>query len=169
MASSVITRREAIQLISTSSKRQHLLLVAALMKRLAKWLDEDENEWQLVGLLHDLDYDQTVTDRSRHGMLAASQLEGRLPERCLHAIRSHDFRTGVKPESTLDLALISSDALISLLSRRGRQRLTFTQAMKEIESESIERPWIKDDILGCRKFGIEPLEFIRLAQNLKAK
>jgi len=163
----LITRKEAIQLISSSSKREHLLLVAALMKQLARRLGEDENEWQLVGLLHDLDYDQTVRDRSKHGMLAASQLEGRLPERCLHAIRSHDFRTGVRPESRLDLALISSDALINFLSRRGHQRLASDQAMKEIETESIERPWIKDDILGCRKFGIEPAEYIRLAQNLK--
>jgi len=165
----MITREEAVQLISHSSKKEHLLLVAALMKKLACRLGEDQTEWELVGLLHDLDFDQTASDGGKHGLLAASQLKGRLPEPCLHAIRAHDFRTGVKPESRLDLGLITADTLIHYILKEGSRKATPLQAMNDAKSQSLERPWIMKNILLCRELGIEPVELIRLAQDTQAQ
>lgn len=96
--------------IKGSSKYEHSLLVSRIMKNLAKYFKTSENKWVLVGLLHDLDYDQ-LNDYSQHGMKASEQLGNRLPQDAIHAIQAHDYRTSVKPESLLDEALIFADSL----------------------------------------------------------
>ena len=101
----MITLEEAKRLIAHSSKLNHSLFVSSLMGRLAGFLDSDLDTWMLVGLLHDLDYDETVCDRSKHGVIAANRLSGMLPEEALLAIQRHDHRTGMLPETDLDYAL----------------------------------------------------------------
>jgi len=96
------SRGETLRLIEGSSKRYHSVLSAKLMRILARTFHEDEGEWELVGLLHDLDHDLVHGDMSRHGMVAAEMLKGKLSESCLHAIRAHDRRTGVEPQGILD-------------------------------------------------------------------
>ncbi len=99
----MMSYKDAINLISGSSKYQHSLLTSRIMIKIARKLNENESVWVLVGLLHDLDYDD-VEDYSRHGIIACEKLEGHLPEDALHAIKSHDYRTSIKPKSVLDEA-----------------------------------------------------------------
>jgi len=105
----MLSKQEALRLIDGRSKAKHMIAVSAIMKGLAKRLGMNEEEWELVGLLHDLDHDEVKGDMSKHGLVAAKMLKGRLSEECLYAIRAHDHRTGVKPKSVLDKALIASD------------------------------------------------------------
>jgi len=113
----MISRDEAIELVSGLSRFSHLLMVSAMMKKLAERFGENGKKWELTGLLHDLDIDDTQNDMSKHGVIAAERLEGKLPEICLHAIRAHDFRTGVIPMSKLDKALIAVDSVAVLVER----------------------------------------------------
>ncbi|MFC1802740.1 HD domain-containing protein [Thermoproteota archaeon] len=105
---------EAITLIKKSSKYEHSLLVSRIMKALAKSFDIPEQVWILVGLLHDLDY-EAIDDFTQHGEKASEQIGNRLPQEALHAIQAHDYRTGIKPESLLDEALIFADSLTGFL------------------------------------------------------
>jgi predicted hydrolase (HD superfamily) len=66
------------------------------MKILAKQFNVSEEIWILVGLLHDFDYD-IVDDSSSYGLLAAKELQEKLPSEAIYAIQSHDYRAGVKP------------------------------------------------------------------------
>ena len=79
------------------------------MSRIMAVLSESHGEvisdWELSGLLHDLDYDDTVDDREHHGVKAAEALSGLLDEAILQAIRSHDHRSGYQPSSLLDHSL----------------------------------------------------------------
>jgi len=87
------------------------------MKKLSEKLSENSLEWELVGLLHDLDFDEVRSDMSKHGVVAAEKLKGKLPEHCLYAIKAHDYRTGFKPQSRLDKALIAVDSLAVLMNK----------------------------------------------------
>jgi predicted hydrolase (HD superfamily) len=159
----LITRGEAIELIRNSSKRKHLLLVGKIMKIIARQIGENETEWEIVGILHDLDYDVTSLDRTQHGVLGALQLEGRLPEHCLHAIRSHDFRTGIKPNSRLDYALIAIDTLANYVLKDGKAKPSSRGAIEEIDRLSNERPWVRTNILsGCEQMELDFQDIIRL-------
>lgn len=76
-------------------------------------------DWELAGLLHDLDYDATVDDREHHGVKAADALSGLLDETVLYAIKSHDHRTGYQPSSLLDHSLRFADAVSMLITEPG--------------------------------------------------
>ena len=41
------------------------------MAEVARELKEDTHLWKIVGLLHDLDYDEVKGDMQRHGVVAA--------------------------------------------------------------------------------------------------
>lgn len=158
-----ISKEEALRLIDGSSKRLHSVLSARLMKALAKILHEDEDEWELVGLLHDLDYDLVQGDMSRHGIMAAEMLQGKLPERGLNAIKSHDHRTGVKPRSLLDESLIFADSLAVLLEDRVFDILadacTFEKTLRD---ESEEKPWISENIRSYfRRWNVSLSQILR--------
>lgn len=87
LVSPMLTRQEALQLvdhyISSADKRKHVIVVSAIMKSLAEAIGANEDESELVGLMHDLDYDLVKGDMRRHGLVAAEMLEGKLPESCL--------------------------------------------------------------------------------------
>jgi hypothetical protein len=102
-----------------------------------------------VGLLHDLDYDQTSVDEGRHGVLGAEVLNRRLPDEALHAIARHDNRSGVKPETLLDHSLRLADALAILMEevelRKPVSGWAFQMALLKVEGS---KPWLRDLITG---------------------
>jgi uncharacterized protein len=55
----MISREEAGRLIEYSNRYMHGVLTGRIMAALAEALEEDAGLWETVGLLHDLDYDQT--------------------------------------------------------------------------------------------------------------
>ena len=115
----MITRDEALKLIRSKVKNEklikHMLAVEAIMRALAKRFGEDEEIWGLTGLLHDLDYEETRNDFSKHGIVSAKYLKGKVPEEILEAIRAHNELTGYKPSSLLAKALIVADQLSGLI------------------------------------------------------
>jgi len=146
-----------------------MIAVSAIMKELAKRLGMNEKEWELVGLLHDLDYDIIEDDMSRHGLVASKMLEGKLPEKCLHAIKAHDHRTGVKPESTIDKALIASDCIWRLIVRtalasRGRKihRIKLDTLKNKFKNDSFPK-FLKNGIIMCTQVNLPLEEFFKLS------
>ena len=130
-----ISPEEALSLLEGSSKYEHSLIVSRIMKKLAEHFNASVELWSIIGLLHDLDYDN-VSDFSKHGIKAADELDGLLPIEALHAIRAHDIRTGVKPVGLLDEALIFADSLA-----------VYLEARPSLDSERTgfsERPWLRE-------------------------
>jgi predicted hydrolase (HD superfamily) len=128
-----ITIKDAYTLIENSSKRHHSILVSRIMKILANLFDKSEELWTLVGLLHDYDYDQ-LKDFSQHGILTAEQLKHRLPSLVLQAIKAHDIRTGIKPESLLDESLVFADSFAGFIE--SNESLSKSENLFEAE------PWV---------------------------
>ncbi len=107
------------------------------MRELAQFFDKPEQEWVLVGLLHDLDYD-TVDDFSQHGLEASKLLCNQLSREMLHAIQAHDYRTGVIPESLLDEALVFADSLTVFIDSKGD--------LDENNSIFVAKPWLWENL-----------------------
>ena len=89
-----MTREQALALMRSRLKnknlQKHVLAVAAVMKRLAARLGADAETWELVGLLHDLDYEETLKDPDRHGLLSAEWLrEQGVAEEIVQAVLAH--------------------------------------------------------------------------------
>ena len=162
----MISWSEAIKLVKGTSRFEHSLLVSHLMAELARELKENTLEWKLVGLLHDLDYDETAENRTMHGVITAHRLKGRLPEECLYAIKAHDHRTGFKPKSKLDKALVIADSLAVLVEEVEKEGVTTETLKKELEKISLEKPWIKTNILKCEEIGLKLNQLLQTCINV---
>jgi len=154
-------------LVRSTSKYAHVLMVSHMMRQLARALDENESEWTLVGLLHDLDYDEVKNDMRRHGIVAAERLKGKLPEHCVYAVKAHDYRAGIKAKGKLDNALIATDSLASLIEKMGKtaEKLNAEKLRAELESISASHPWYKTNVLKCEEIGLRMDKFLRLCLN----
>jgi putative nucleotidyltransferase with HDIG domain len=66
----MIQRDEALTLLKEYLKNdnlvKHSLAVEAIMTALAKHLSENSEVWGLTGLLHDIDYEYTKDDPTKH-------------------------------------------------------------------------------------------------------
>jgi len=161
----MISKIEALKLVKNCSKYSHSSLASKLMKRLAEKLGEDSLEWELVGLLHDLDFDEVRSDMSKHGVLTAQKLKDELPEHCLYAIKAHDYRTGFKPRSRLDKALIAVDSLAVLMEEvlKEIEEPDKQDLKNKLERLSSREPWHKSNIQKCEELGLTLDEFLGLA------
>lgn len=168
----MLTKQEGLQLvdryISSTDKRKHVVAVSAIMKSIAKSIDANEDEWELVGLVHDLDYDLVKSDMRKHGLVAAEMLEGKLSESCLHAIKAHDYGSGIEPKSRIDNALIATDCVWFLVVRatlatpqKKTRELNLGALKKAFESESFPA-YLRDGILMCKDVGLTLDQFLRL-------
>jgi putative nucleotidyltransferase with HDIG domain len=159
----MISKDEALHLVERTSKYQHALIASTIMGKLAQRLGEDEGGWELVGLLHDLDYDLVQEDMAKHGVVASEMLTNKLPSESLYAIKSHDYRTGFQPKSRLDNALIIADTLERIIDRiTTRGELSVQRLEEEIERISAERPWYKANLRRAKELGLEVDEVLRL-------
>ena len=113
-----MTRDEARALMQARLKnknlQKHVLAVAAVMKHLAVRFGADEGVWELVGLLHDLDYEETLKDPDRHGLLSAEWLRGQgVAEEIIAGVLAH---AGKAPrDAPLNQAAYCADPVTGLL------------------------------------------------------
>ena len=159
---SVIAREEALELIKRSSKYDHSVMVSRIMEALADIFNEDMVEWGLVGLLHDLDHDVIDGDMSKHGIVAAEMLKGRLSEGGLHAIRAHDHRAGIASSSLLDESLIFADGLAVLMEDQALSSTADARALERaLQVEGVEKPWVAETIRTyCISKGVEATQIL---------
>lgn len=171
----MLSRGEALELVRSKVRDEryvrHMLAVEAIMRRLAERLGEDVEKWGLAGLLHDIDFEETRADPARHGLLAAAELEGRVPSEVIEAIKAHNFEnTGVEPRSPMAKALIAADAASGLLVAcalvmPGRR-------LSELRVETVERKFRSRDfargvdrrrVAACEELGLTLTEFLHLS------
>ena len=169
----MISRQEALELVrqKVANERlvKHMLAVEAIMRALARELGEDEELWGLTGLLHDLDYEETKDDFSRHGLRSAEMLEGLLPPEALHAIRAHNERTGVKAESKLDLALRAADALSGLviatalvMPHKKLAEVRLPSLRRKFKAKDFARGADRNRIRLCEQLGLSLDRFLEI-------
>jgi uncharacterized protein len=113
-----MTRQEAWDLVQSQVQnknlQKHMLSTEACLRGLARKLGENEEQWGLAGLVHDVDYEETKSDTSRHGIVGAELLELRGVEPAVvHAVRAHVQNVPI--ESKLDRALFAADPITGLI------------------------------------------------------
>ena len=88
-----LTRDLAIQLLEDHVKndnlRRHCLAVGATMKSLATKLDGDPEVWEILGIIHDSDWEETKDAIEKHTVLTLQRVDD---ERFVHALKSHNTR-----------------------------------------------------------------------------
>jgi putative nucleotidyltransferase with HDIG domain len=171
----MLSREEALDLVKKLVSRRnviyHMLAVEVIMRSVAKHLQEDEELWGLVGLLHDIDYEKTEAMPEKHGLLAEEILKGLIPDDLIKSIKTHNSHyTGIIPETTMEKALIACDAISGLLvacalvmpSKRAVDVKVET-VVKKFKDKDFARGADRERILVCEEIGIPKEEFFAIA------
>ena len=113
-----MTREQALKAVKDNCGNRnllkHMLATEAVMRGLAERLGEDAESWGLAGLLHDLDYEETVDDPDRHGLVSADKLcEMDVSDEIVHAVKAHNEHAPL--ETAMDRALYASDPVTGLI------------------------------------------------------
>jgi len=113
-------RYQAINLvkekIANPNLIKHCLAVAAVMRGLAQHFSADQDGWELAGLLHDIDYEQTKDDPLKHSLAGSEMLkELGLADDICRAVLTHNEAHGIKPETLMEKSLFITDPLTGLI------------------------------------------------------
>ena len=173
-----MTREEALDSVRANVENEnlvkHMLATEAIMRALAERLGEDEEEWRLTGLLHDIDVELTEGDMSNHSKLGADLVrEMGASETIAQAILCHNEAHGIPLETKLDKALFCADPLTGLITAaalvRPEKKLASVEAKsvrKRFKEKSFAAGASREQIASCSELGLELDEFIEL--GLKA-
>lgn len=171
-----MNRTEALkiidELVKTLNIKRHLLANGAAMKALARHFGEDEEKWELVGLLHDADYEATEKDLNKHTTLICQILKDRgVGEDVLAAIRGHgDHFPDTQRTTRLAKAMYAVDNLCGLITAAALVRpdkklegLTVESVLKRFKEPSFARGAKREEILSCEKeLGLRLPQFIQI-------
>jgi len=169
-----MTRDDVLDSISINVEnenlKKHMLATEAIMRSLAKRLGEDEEEWGLTGLLHDIDVELTEGDIDSHSRLGADiARELGASELMAQAILKHNETHGFNPETKLEIALICADPLTGLIIAGTLVRpdkklanLEATSIKKRFKEKGFAAGANREQIARCSELGLELDEFIEL-------
>lgn len=136
-----IERDKAIELFkkynSEESLFKHALSVEAVMRYFARKNKEDEDEWGMVGLLHDMDYEMYPNE---HCIKVKEILEKEnLPESFIRAIRSHGFEicVDIEPISDMEKTLYAVDELAGFITACALVRPS--KSVEDMEVKSVKK------------------------------
>ena len=169
-------RKDAWELLCEYTKgdslRKHALAVETAMRACAPrygGLDADVDEWGLVGMLHDFDYEMFPT-ADQHPFTGANILCGRgYPDHFIRAIMGHATYTGVPRDTPMARALFATDELCGFLvacalvrPSRSLDDLEVSSVKKKLKDKAFARTVNRDDIRqGVEELGVDLEEHIR--------
>ncbi|MBN1432240.1 MAG: HDIG domain-containing protein [Methanomicrobiaceae archaeon] len=113
-------RDEAIALLKTHVRNEglinHCIATAAVMKAVASRMGEDENKWESIGILHDIDYEEVNGDMSHHGSNGYKILmDVGVGEDIAGPVKRHNYELCWDSDTPVDIALTASDNISGLI------------------------------------------------------
>jgi putative nucleotidyltransferase with HDIG domain len=174
-----ISREKAYKLLKKHLKNEklisHCLAAEAIMRELAPRFDQDPETWAIAGLLHDIDYEITDGDPSRHGREGAELLlhHGVSPA-IADAIEKHNAEgLGLERTTVFDHALACAETITGMIAATalvypdkkiaGVKPQSVTKRMK---TPHFARSVSRDIIMECETIGIPLPDFVAI--SLKA-
>ncbi len=176
-------RSQALALLEEKLKNpgliKHCISVGAIMAELADHYGESANKenWELAGLLHDIDYAEVKEDLGLHSKLGSEWIrQAGFPEEVAHAVFVHNQAHGVPTQTLMERALIFADGISGLvvaatlvLSSKKIVDLKPESVVKRFHEKSFARGVHREEILFCERDGLSLEQFAELSIRAIAK
>ena len=137
------TREEALALLheynESDSLRKHAYAVEGVMRYIGRKRGEDEEEWGIIGLIHDLDYEKFP---DQHCTQTGEILrQHRWPEKYIRAALSHGWGicSDLMPQTTLEKVLYAIDELTGLVVTTALIRPS--KSVLDVQVKSVKNKW----------------------------
>ena len=143
MTGKIPTREEAYELLTQYNKSdsliKHALAVEGVMRYFARKRGEDEEKWGIIGLVHDLDYEQFPEEHCRKSdeILRANGW----PEEYIRAVISHGWGicSDAEPQTELEKVLYAIDELTGLVVTTALIRPS--KSVLDVKTKSVKKKW----------------------------
>lgn len=167
-----MTRAEAYELVTSmvSNKNliKHMLACEACMRGLAKHFGENEEEWGLVGLLHDLDYDSTCNSPEKHTLIAEDILRQKgISEEHIKAIKGHCDQA--ERDTKLAKALYAIDPITGLIvaavlmhPEKKLAKVDKEFILRRYKEKGFAKGANREQIAKCSEIGLSLEDFTQL-------
>lgn len=143
MTDQIPTYDEALSLLlefnQSESLLKHAYAVEGVMRYLARKCGEDENQWGIIGLVHDLDYER-FPDHHCHQTKTILEDRG-WPEEYIRAVISHGWGVcnEIEPQTQLEKTLYTIDELTGLVAAATLVRPS--KSVMDLEAKSVMKKW----------------------------
>lgn len=169
----VPTREEALALLkeynSSDGLIRHGMAVEGVMRYFARKHGADEEKWGIVGLVHDLDYEQFP---DQHCVKTEEILKANdWPEEYIRAVVSHGWGicVDVEPKTDMEKVLYAIDELTGLVATSAL--VLPSKSVLDIKPKSVKKKWkdkrfaagVDRSIIerGAEMLGVEVSELIQ--------
>ncbi|HET9740204.1 MAG TPA: HDIG domain-containing protein [Solirubrobacteraceae bacterium] len=163
----------------SESLRRHVLAVEAAMRAYAARFGSDVEQWGLVGMLHDLDYERYPDLETGHPRMALEEFErlGFSPE-FVRAVASHADALEVSRDSLMEKTLFAVDELCGFVMAcafvrpEGIHGMTPKSVKKKMKTPAFAAAVNREELReGAEKLGVdfdEHVAFVIAALESKA-
>lgn len=173
MSPRVPNREEAFKLLIEYNKNEslikHALAVEGVMRYVARKRGEDEEKWGIIGLVHDLDYEQFPEAHCRKSEEILRKHDW--PEEYIRAVMSHGWGicSDVEPQTEVEKVLYAIDELTGLVVTTALVRPS--KSVMDLTAKSVKKKWkdkrfaagVDRSIIekGAQRLDIDLMELIR--------
>ncbi len=188
-----MTRGEAyelmVKMLQSKNLHKHGLAVEAIMRALCEYLKRkhpelpeeefQEEEWAIVGLLHDADYELVEKDSAKHTLVIEAKLKeiGGVSDRIINGIKAHHDGIKESRDNLMEKSVYTADELSGLITAVALVRpdkklssVTVESVMKKFPQRSFAAGAKREQILACDKELNIPLEeFVNVALKAMQK
>ncbi len=171
-----ITKEQALAILDehlqNNNLKNHCKAVGATMRALAEKLNGDPDLWEMAGLLHDADWEETQSDPSEHTARTVEWIKqtGETNEQLIDCILTHNYKhNGYRgPQTAMEWVLYTCDELTGFivavaLTRPDKQlsSVEVKSVLKKFPATSFAKPVDREQIKLCeQKLGIPLDEFV---------
>jgi predicted hydrolase (HD superfamily) len=172
MNPTIPTREQAFELLNQYNKNEslikHALAVEGVMRYFARKRQEDEEKWGIIGLIHDLDYEQFPEEHCRKTEEILKK--NNWPQEYIRAVVSHGWGicSDVEPKTELEKVLYAIDELTGLVVTTALVRPS--KSLMDLKAKSVKKKWkdkrfaagVDRSIIenGAKMLGVELTELI---------
>ncbi len=130
----------------TESLRKHGLTVEGIMRHFADLYQGNPDEWGMIGLIHDIDYEKYPDQHCIKGQEILR--EAGFDDEAVRAMQSHGYEicTQVKPESDLEKVLYTIDELSGLITATALMRPS--RSVSDLSVKSVMKKWKTKSFAG---------------------
>ncbi len=174
------TRDDAWKLLNefttNPSLIKHALAVEAAMRAYAAKLGGDPEEWGIVGLIHDFDYEQNPTEDTHLWAARRILAERGWPEEWIRAVCSHADYMGIPRDTPMARALFAVDELTGFLTACALVRpdkaianVKIKSVKKKLKDRAFARGVNREDVRrGAEELGVDLDEHIAFVRDAMA-
>jgi putative nucleotidyltransferase with HDIG domain len=171
-----MNRNEALELLKKYIKNErmiaHCLASEVVMRALAIRLGQNEEQWAMAGLLHDIDVEITNADPYTHALEAEKILSPLgFDSELIDAIRMHnEVAVGIPRTTIFQHALAAGETITGLITAttyvypdKKIASVKPKSVVKRMKEKHFAATVKRENIMECEKLGITIDEFAELA------